>query len=445
MSTIAPVLVLLLVGLIASQSTIQQIQAQGINAPLLFVIKGEQVDSARDAVTIARRFLPKEMVPEERCARLAVVLNTRRPTTDSFQVAEKAQAKLQFIRDNFVRIDIDSLRQLYQNAITDFVENQQIDAGLVELVRCLRNKFGTVDRSVSEFLNRNELKTLLDQYDKVAKAPLRFLVDGLNGPDIPLEQLRPELKHSIARWLGGDVERVERLFGGDQSQVLARAESVASSAPIPAWPLLVAQSQVPPEPRPQAQPQPQPEFQPQSPQTPPQPELQPAPLSHPDFQAEFHPESQSRPDSDEELSEADHRFLNILVGSINQAHFALPSESKIGDRCLVYDNLIRASWQQLTNEDYVKQLIQETIEQMAQNIVPKFDENSLKNLMFLAQYMEPLQVDSDVKIGLVDCLNTFWGDNAEVQEFINYLINEQDIINDVDEQSRDKVEDTPSV
>ena len=378
---------LLALGLVLASQLTQTTEANG--AGITYLIKGRPLQSNVEAIKQLRRFLPVEMSPEKRCERQAVLLNTfAGHQLNHFQVANIALADDEAVRQRLRKIDVETLRNLYMEAILSFKEAQQVSSAFSELVQCLASKFQRIDAKARAFLNEPELKTVLGQYEKLAKQPLGLLLADqqvhrpaeLDG----LGELHPAVKRTLSELFSGNQAPIERLVEG--------AKQVAT-----------AEKQVAPEE----------EEQEPLVESVPEPEAEPKQASRKGDQNE----------EEDELSESEQRYFDRVVESLVETYNTLPIESKLGDRCSAYNQVMMASESEIFKDYFVEQLVSGVAKRLAE-LGPgqeAFVPEKLTRDVFLVtvRVFDPQQAGAETWVDLVDCVSQWQETDQEVREFLN--------------------------
>lgn len=193
-----------------------------------YKIKPRQMDSLPVALNLLRRFMPGKLTLVERCERYAILLRYQKSLTQ-FSVAELGispeRANLR------LNVDSETLRDLYIGAVNE-LKTGHLDQSLLDLVECVRTRFGSIDGKARAFLNQNEIKSLTEQYKSSMEAPMEILInDQVTHPELKANDLHPALKQTLSDLYHGDESKLEEHFPNPPEP--EDAEPTTTEAPEP--------------------------------------------------------------------------------------------------------------------------------------------------------------------------------------------------------------------
>ena len=370
----------------------QQVQAGAPPAVSMnYMIRGKLVRTVPEGVSQLRRFVPLRQDKEERCQRLAVLLHTMSGSQmDSFQIAELALMRRDQLAPRFRSIVVDALRNLYISAIEAFIQLHKIDASFMELVRCLGDKFRSVDAKARSFLNNEQLKQLVDQYKVVAALPVAALEEPAKHrvAGLKLEDLNPLIRELVYRLFHQDGQKVAQLFGAPVAPT-SRPVSVSASVAVQTPAAAPVESRT-------------------------EQSAVVAATAKPAAVEQSAGEAESQTGAAEgqtlgELDETTHNYLSRMFGAISQVYNTLPLSAKLGDRCQAYSFVVNANEDDLSQEIFLQTLIKSVDEHIKQvgaiSEVSLAGQDDRENLLFAGQFADQYlgQADPEALQDLHDC------------------------------------------
>jgi len=352
----------------------------------LYLVKGDPIQDVPAAVAQLRRFLTVRRDKLDRCQRFGVLLQyLRRVKMDQFKIADLALMGQNQLRGEFNKIDVNQLRDLYIEAVKGSLDEDRFDAGILELVECLRDRYRSVDPRAAAFLNSARIKTVVAQYNMVASQPMSLIIDPSNHQmpaDVSYESLDASIKHYLLRLFFFDERKVEELFKRAENQagpkksrktVVETIEvSKENPAPIPS-------GNIPPA----------------------------EPLEPIDDVAEFG------------LDEEDHNYSMLLFDSLTRVYNSLSPDVKIGDRCQAYSFVIAASEVDLREEAFFTSLIESLEAHIKEagstEIFQMADEKKREDFILVAELAAKLMLDNHpVYYELDECVKQLAGTSTKV-------------------------------
>lgn len=360
--------------LVLALAMLQQVAQAGPQAlQSAYLIRGKLVKDIPAAVAQLRRFLPLRQAKAERCQRLAVLLRSVNGNDmDNFQIASIGMTRPDQIRSKFNAIDVDGLRNLYINAISSYLQKQRVDAGLVELVDCLSNRFRSSDAKARSFLNDAQLKAIVEQYKLISSQPLSVLIDPGNArlpEELNLGDLNPLIRKYLLDLFEGDQAKVDGLFtkkGDEEEGERAVESSVPDAAPAESVSAVGEATDAP--------------F--------PSEDLVDAEQTQPPAVADV-----------VKLDEDARRYLALLFDSISKVYNTLPLSAKLGDRCQAYSFVVNAEEEHLNQELFIKGLVDQADARIkkegANDKVSLASENDRENFLFAVSYAPQFLLDAD--------------------------------------------------
>jgi len=369
-----------------------------------YLIKSRVVEDVPEALTILRRFIPSKVQFEERCERYAVLLHTMETSqVDQFLIAELGLASNDAIRKKFRVLDVESLRQLYIDGISKFLDSH-VDKSMLDLVDCLSSRFRSQDARARSFLNGKELRDTIDQYKAIVSKPLELLL----GPEdkrqaLVKSNLTPSMRQTLIELFNDPILPTTNREDLIPDRIVTTVQTVPTQsrkvpAPAPA-PVIV------PSPVPAPAPAPAPVL---------------APRVAPGSGANEVGPAAEQPQ--EELSDEEYEYLARIADTTTQLYQTLPLESKLNDRCRAYSSLFEAKHEQL-DSSFVKRVVDETA-----NLISKSGpteqvftpaESTRESFLITLLTLDPQTLGEDLWIDLVDCVSQWESFDERVREFMN--------------------------
>lgn len=354
-SIVATAAALLLLVVCAILSSVEAAQS-----PLgaAFIVKRRQIEDIPEALKILRRFMNVRLTPEQRCERYAVLLNKITTSkTDQIGIAELGLGSPDKVKERYSQLGFENLRQLYIDGIKAFTPDTQVDRSMIELVECL-GKFRTTDARARSFLNDEQLKQTVAQYETIMSEPLEFLIAGEPSKQLTGDQLTPAVKTTVRNVFLGDDAKVEQCFPS-AAGYFGRAPGAGA--------------------RP--------------------------------FSARFVPQANS---------DAPEVPLVTLGGTLGYLYTILPAEATLEQRCSAYSHVLEepADHQgpELANE--IAAYFQDNINEPPASL-PLDNKQSRDTLMYALLELGPGEIGGGSFVDLVDCLAAWQYNDADVNTYLN--------------------------
>lgn len=374
-----------------------------------YLIRARPIEDIPEALAILRRFIARG--PNElKCERYAVLLNSLTGSQVSqFSIAELGLASANTIRQKFRLIDVETLRQLYIDAINKF-RGQHFDQSLLELMDCLSQKFRTIDAKARSFLNNKSLQELISQYRSIMDQPLDFLLDpDFKHPTLARNQVDPEIKQTLLDLFNGDAAQVESRFkpalevnqlakssmtvvaspevrdsngaAGGEDLIVPAATTTTTSAMAVAMTTDAAA----------------------------QPSLNNFAVTNLD------------PVDELDLTSDEQEYLADFLNSIHKLYNTLPLTAQLNDRCEAYANLTQADPISLKGNtvDEIVRIVNEKIASNGPNEKVYLPDASVReNFLFSLRALGRKKLSDQIWIDLVDCVSQWEQNDPEVEQFM---------------------------
>lgn len=361
-----------------------------------YLIKPRKVDSASEALSMLRRFIPPKTKFDDKCQRYAVLLKKMaKEPQDQFSIAELGLINMNAINNQYKEIDVETLRQLYVDTISKSLRGH-LDSSMIDLLDCLVTKFRSQDAKARAFLNGRELRETVDQYKSIMSQPLSFLNDDHSKhPTLTIDQLQPAIRETLLDLFNKDASKVEARFPRHPEPVV----EVTTPIMVVHEPIVEARTSAN------------------------------AGGHHPQAQAEadIRP-SESRADqangwleAHDELSEEEMEYLRKMIDSLRLLYSSLPLESSLNHRCQAYSRIIDANPAAL-GVRLLDQVVHETAQQVTGQkgapgrFVPEKD--TRENFLVALNAFAPEQRDA-TWIDIIDCVSEWEQEDEDVKNYLN--------------------------
>lgn len=353
-----------------------------------YLIRARPIEDIPEALAILRRFIARGP-SEAKCERYAVLLNSLTSSqVNQFSIAELGLASIETVRQQFRRIDVETLRQLYIDAINKF-KGDHFDQSMLQLMDCLSQKFRTIDAKARSFLNNKTLQELVNQYKSIMDQPLDFLLDpNYQHPTLRRDQVDHEIKQTLLNLFNGDSAKVESRFSPILTQS-SGAQPTAAEAPIQVGVLTQTSDEGD-------------QFAAGS------------------VQSNIF-ETGSVQVDDLDLSSDEREYLADFLESIHKLYNTLPLAAQLNDRCEAYAKLTQAEPKSL-KEGTVETIVLDANNKIAASgptekvYVP--DRSVRENFLFSLKALGRKELGDEIWIDLVDCVSQWEQEDTDVAQFM---------------------------
>lgn len=341
-----------------------------------YTIKGNKVESLVDAITQLRQLLSSNLGADDRCHRYAIMLKSYRVTKgsmDNFELMKFAIMDKSRVLSEFAMLNNDLLRKLYIEGVKSFLDAKYVNAGTIDIYNCIKSKFSGKDAHALSFLNKENVQTIIGQYESIRKQPASLL-DGEQHPDLVLESVDETVKNSVAGWLENGSADLGKLFRS-ASAPAARAQASYTQEPMEA---ATASS-------------------------------------------EAHSVTEQQP-SASQLSEDEHNYLQDVFNVIVNIYETLPVETPHNERCRAYSKVVEASEDEtFSGENFVNDLLTEVARRVPESDPEKNfepDASERARFIFMLSYNHPDERSAEAWMDMLDCAEYWREIDQGAKEFL---------------------------